>query len=116
MANEAIKNFSQFIALHANGQTNQAFTEALHDMIAELSNRVIDRGGKQKGKLTLELDVTLENGMFRVDVNHPKAKMPVPAGQSAVFWATPENFLSESNPKQRDMFRDVPNVTDVRTA
>ena len=111
-----VKNFSQFIALHANGATNQLFSEAMQDMVAELSNRVIDRGGKQKGKLTLEVEMILENGMLRIGVNHPKSKMPVPAGQSDVFWATPDNNLSQSNPKQRDMFRDVTNNQETRTA
>ena len=116
MANEQIKNFSQLLALHASGATNDLYTEAMQNMVAELSNRVIDRGGKQRGTISLTVEVTLEQGVVRIDINHPKAKTPEPAGTSDIMWATPENNLQQSNPKQRDMFKDVSNNAETRTA
>ena len=116
MADNKINNFSQLIAVHANGSTNQLFSETLQNMIAELSNRVIDRGGKQRGVLTLQVEIVLENGMVRINMNHPKSKMPEPAGQSDIMWATPENNLQTSNPKQYDMLRDVNTTAEIRNA
>jgi hypothetical protein len=42
--------------------------------------------------------------------------MPKNTGSKSVYWATAGNNLTQSNPKQRDMFRDVTAETEHRTA
>jgi hypothetical protein len=115
MQQDEIKNFSQFLSLHADGSLNDELTKALNDMIGDLSNRVLDQGGKQKGKITLEIGVALDQGIIEIVASH-KATMPKDATKS-VYWATADNNLSQSNPKQTDMFRDVSgNREPARTA
>ena len=84
-------------------------------MIGDLSNRVLDQGGKQKGKITLEIGVVLDQGIIEINASH-KLTMPKDTVKS-VYWATGDNNLSQSNPKQTDMFRDVSsNREPARTA
>jgi hypothetical protein len=109
-----IKNFSQFLALHADGSLNKELTVSLNKMIADLSNRVLDQGGKQKGTITVEVDVVLDQGIVEIMAGH-KVKMPIDKTKS-VYWATTDNNLTQSNPKQTDMFRDVGGNAETRTA
>ena len=115
MANDTISNFSQFLALHANGLRNDELTNALNDMIAELSNRVLDQGGKQKGKISLDVNIEIDKGIIEITTSQ-KATLPRDTDKS-VYWATPDNKLTQSNPKQPDMFKDVKgNTGETRTA
>lgn len=114
MAQEEIKSFSHFLSLHANGSVNEDLTLALNKMIGDLSNRVLDVGGKQKGSIKIEVDVILDQGIIEINAGH-KISMPIDKSKG-MYWATANNNLTQSNPKQTDMFRDVKSETEHRMA
>ena len=113
---EKIAAFSTFIQRVEGGQLHADLSRELPEVMAKLSNHVRDHGGSAAGKIKIEFAFTLKDGVIEVtgnfDVTTPKDKR----GRS-LFWLTPENNLTERNPKQGDLpFRDVNRGGGIRTA
>lgn len=102
----AARSFSTFLPMVENGQLHGDLSEALRDLVAEISDAAAEGGGKAKGEISLTLSFSLDGGMFEVTGKYAVKKPRQVRGRS-IFWATPENWLTQSNPRQRDMFRDV---------
>lgn len=96
-------SFSNLLASHADGNINHQLSEGLTEMVAALSNKALERGGKHKGKIVLTVDIELDQGVFGVTMD-ASVKMPKVAGAKAVYWATDKNRLTPSNPAQIGMF------------
>lgn len=100
---EQPRAFAQFIQEVEEGALHADLSDLLSKIVAELQDVARDRGGKPKAKLTIDFDITLDDGVFMVigDVRH---KLPKEVRQRSIFWATPGNNLSRSNPKQHELF------------
>lgn len=89
-----------------NGETHSEATDMLRELMAALEEAQAQRGGKPKGKLTLEIEFKLEDGMVEatptVKVSGPKL-----ARRKTLFWLTPNNNLTLRNPAQRELGLDV---------
>lgn len=110
MSEERIFNsFANLLASHADGDINAQLSDGIQEMVAALSNKAVERGGKHKGKIVLTVDIELDQGVFGVTMD-ASIKMPKKGGAKAVYWATDKNKLTPSNPKQVNMF------TPARTA
>lgn len=100
MSQEEISNFSQLIAVLAEGEVNNQFTDAYRELIAEMNQKAMDHGGVQKGSISLSLNLTFKNGVFEVLVSEPKVSKPKAPPIGSVLWGTGSNKLALSDPKQ----------------
>lgn len=111
-----ITSFTSFMQQVEGGKLHDDLTREIPDINGTLSNHVINNGGVAKGKLKLEVEFTLKDGVMEVtgsyDVTLPKEKR----GRS-IFWLTPDNHFTQANPKQdRLPFRDVNDTRGTRSA
>jgi hypothetical protein len=102
------KSFSQFIQLMEDGEFHADLSNALQTINAALNQHMIDHGGKPKGKLSIDINFRLEDGVFEItggiDIKVPKT----PRGKT-IAWSTPDNQFTPQNPRQMQLFgvRDV---------
>lgn len=97
-----LKSFHTFLARLGNGGINELLTAALKRCVREVTDACCDRGGTHKARLTLTLDVVMDqkNKVIEIypaiDEKLPKA----PLGRSGMFYVTPEGELSRESPHQ----------------
>lgn len=112
-------NFSHFLAAHEDGALNHDLTNEMRDLIASLHNRVHEMGGKPSASMTLTIHFKLDSGVIEIKADDVRTKMPKRERTKAIYWATPENYLTRRDPKQRELpLRDVsvPDHASARTA
>ena len=94
-----VRSFDRFLAEIEDG----AFVADLSEDLRKTVSAIVDvaaHGRKGRAKLTVTLDLACEdNGLVEIRADY-KAKLPTVARGRTVFWATPENNLSRSNPRQ----------------
>ena len=110
----ATYSFSSFLGVVQDGQLHADLTKELRDLIGDLQNAYINQGGTPKGELTIKFGFKLEDGVTEVTANFP-ATGPKPVRGKTIFWVTPDNILTQRNPKQTDIFRDVNRGGEMRT-
>lgn len=101
-----INTFAEALGLLEDGQLAADLTEAHGDLLAALNNAVLDGARKAKGKLVLTLDYALEGGTVEINAAI-KASAPKAPRARTILWTDDHHNLSRTNPRQRDMFRDV---------
>ena len=103
----AASTFGQFIAFLEDGQFDADVAFDLKEMAADLQDKAAQQGSA-KGKLTIEIDFKVENGMFIVAAKH-KIKTPDPVRPKSVAWTTEDNRFTPHKPNQGQLFgvRDV---------
>jgi len=106
MSDATIRTFTDAIAVMEDGQLLHDLTEKQRDLIGDLNNAIQDGARSAKGTLTLKIDYKLEGGVIETQADL-KTKTPEPKRERSMMWATPENNLSRSNPKQRDIFEEI---------
>lgn len=109
-----LRMFTDALAVMEDGQLVHDLTETQQELVAALSNAVIDGARRAKGTLTLKLDYTLEDGMFDIQAD-VKSSLPKTKRSRTVLWATPDNNLCRNNPRQRNLFEDVNEQREVRS-
>lgn len=101
------RDFTDFLRQHEGGRFANHVTGEFRDFLGKLSQAAGLRGGKAAGKFTLTIDVSLDGGIAEItgDAKHAVPKLKRGKG---VFWLTPENNLSATNPDQPELpLRDV---------
>lgn len=106
--------FLEFLERHEDGALSHELTDRMRELTQSLVR--IQRQGfeKVKGKMLITLDMV--NTMGQIDVQASvKLKPPVAPRLRARYFATKEGDLSETNPKQGDLFGegDKPEPKDV---
>lgn len=107
------RSFSILLASFEDGQLNGDLTQAVQDMVARLHDVARDRGGSPAGAITIKLGFKLDGGVIETKSDFT-VTMPKEIRPKSIFWATPQNNLTRSNPKQRDLPLSRPR--DVTTA
>lgn len=112
----AASTFGQFIALLEDGQFDADVAQDLKEMAAELQD-IAGTQGSAKGKLTVDIDFKVENGMFVIAAKH-KIKLPDPTRPRSVAWTTEDNRFTPHKPNQGQLFgvRDVTPKAGLRDA
>ncbi len=112
----AASTFGQFIGFLEDGQFDADVALALKDMAAELQD-IAATQGTAKGKLTVEVDFKVDNGMFVIAAKH-KVKLPDPVRPRSVAWTTEDNRFTPHKPNQGQLFgvRDVTPRSGLRDA
>jgi hypothetical protein len=112
----AASTFGQFIAFLEDGQFDADVALDLKNMAADLQDLAAQQGSA-KGKLTVEVDFKVENGMFIIAAKH-KVKLPDPTRPKSVAWTTEDNRFTPHKPNQGQLFgvRDVTPRSGLRDA
>lgn len=103
---EQARSFTQFLAMLEDGELNAELSKELQTLNADMNNHAINFGSKAKGTISLNINIILEKGAFRVDTDF-KVKKPKSPRLMSILWSTPGNNFTPHNPKQSDMFKDV---------
>ena len=103
----AASTFGQFIGFLEDGQFDADVALDMKEMAANLQD-IAAQQGSAKGKLTVEIDFKVENGMFLIAAKH-KIKLPDPNRAKSVAWTTEDNRFTPHKPNQGQLFgvRDV---------
>lgn len=112
----AASTFGQFIGFLEDGQFDADVALALKEMAANLQD-IASTQGTAKGKLTVEIDFKVDNGMFVIAAKH-KIKMPEENRPRSVAWTTEDNRFTPHKPNQGQLFgvRDVTPKSALRDA
>lgn len=104
--------YSDTIETIAHGEIDDLATKELTDLVAEMQQLARINGGKQKGRVTVVLDLTLEKGVFdttaAVTVKRPSKLKP-----RAWLFPTKDGGLSEEDTRQGKL--DLEEPKDVST-
>ncbi len=103
---EGARSFNQFLANLQDGYFHDKLSADLRELNAEMNDHVLDCGKRAKAKITIEIDITLQDGLFTIYPKH-KIKKPEAPIQMSVMWSTPGNNFTPYNPKQQELFKDV---------
>jgi hypothetical protein len=98
-----IRSATQVIGLIGDGELTDEMDRVLTETLAELHEVTGGRRkAKAKGKITLTLDLTVEDGMVTItpDIAVKKPKKPRADG---VFWIDAEGSISTEHPAQTRM-------------
>lgn len=106
-----MNNFSQFLQSLEDGDIHRELSELLPKIAAELTNHMIEFGGKPKGKLSLSVDFKLDGGVFEITAKLDHT-LPKPPRGKTVLWTDGKNRFTAANPKQMQMFGRGPVVID----
>lgn len=102
-----MRTFSTVLAAIDDGRFHSDLTDKLKALLGDMSNHQQEFGGKVSGIMSINVGFTLEGGLVDV-VAKAEVKTPKRPNARTVMYLTPENNLSASNPKQRNLpFRDV---------
>lgn len=105
---EDARSFNTFLLMLEDGALHADLSEALRELNAEMNNHAHITGGKSKGRLTLDIDFSLDGAVFEITSDF-KLKLPKSKRARSVAWSTPGNNFTPNNPKQMTLFgvRDV---------
>lgn len=103
---QTIRSFNAFLGSLEDGRMHTELTEQLTVALSEMHDAALDRGGKAKSKISISIDLKLEDGVVEASGEF-KVTLPKAARGRTIFWETPEGNLSRANPKQAELFRDV---------
>lgn len=98
----ASRSFIAMLAALEDGTLANRLSDEMRTMVAELTDTARDQGGKPAGTITLSLGFKLDDGMIEVRAA-VTSKMPRTIRPRSMFWATPENNLTQRNPMQREL-------------
>lgn len=110
----ATHSFQKFIGNVEDGQLQADLTNALQRLLADMRTHQINVGGNPKGKIAINFDFKLENGVVEVSGNY-SVTAPKRVGGKSIYWVTEDGHLTGRNPKQMDMLRDVSGSHAMRT-
>lgn len=106
-----IRDAKTLIGFLDRGELVQDTMTKLTEMLVLLKEFSDGAGPKAKfkGKVTLEIEAEVQNGMVTI-VGAITAKVPKKPRGTTVFWLTDDGELSTEHPHQNDMFKpkDVP--------
>jgi len=82
------------------GVFNDQISREVQELIADMSNHAMAFGGSAKGKVSVNLDIALQNGVFHISADKKITKPAEPKSKS-VMWCDANNNLIEQDPRQR---------------
>lgn len=110
----ALYNFSNLLGVVQDGALHSDLSKQLQELIGDLQNEFMNSGGAPKGEIAIKLNFKLEDRVIEVTGDF-QVKGPKPVRGRSIFWVTPDNMLTQRNPQQTDMFRDVNRGSEMRS-
>lgn len=103
---EGAKAFNTFLNTLEDGEFHAELTNELRDLNADMNNHALNFGCAARGKISINIDIMLKNGVFEV-IAKKKITKPEPPRHRSILWSTAGNNFTPHNPKQQDMFKSV---------
>lgn len=99
----ATRSAGSLIDLLEDGVLSVELYEAMKVLGARIEEVAEASGGKAKGSVSLKIELTKEDGVFKVatDFNTKEPKMPRP---KSILWTTPSGDFTRFPPNQKQMF------------
>jgi len=114
MSNNGTWDFGVLLATISEGELRDEVTDEFKELIEKLYERSQASARTVKGVLTVTLDVKVSsNGMLTIEPN-VAGKLPRKVRKDTPFWIG-SNGLTQDNPKQQKLFREVKEVGGTRT-
>lgn len=116
-ASPAARTFDSFVRLLEDGALNAELSDQLRAINEDLNQHAIAYGGKPKAKLTIDIDFTMDGGVFMIQSRF-KTKLPEAPRARTIAWGTAAHDFTPNNPKQGQLFgvRDPAGDGAVRDA
>lgn len=113
---EDTRSFNSFVNMLEDGILHSELSDALRELNAGMNDHVHKTGNKAKAKMTIEIDFTLDKGVFDIVADY-KIKLPKVKRARSVAWSTQGNNFTPQNPRQMQLFgvRDVTSNADIRS-
>lgn len=100
--------FMQVLSTMDQGQIASEINQSWNELIRTLLSLEVNEGvRKSKGSLSIKIGVEYEDGTVKLKVEE-KITSPKAPQRAAVFWVTGDGRVTPENPRQMNMFRDVP--------
>jgi hypothetical protein len=100
-----IRDLNTLVGMIDRGHLIRDSNEKLADVLGTLNALSAEAPKRKvKGKVVLEVDIEVVNGVATISAS-VKAKKPEPERGSSLFWLTSEGALTTEHPQQVDMFR-----------
>jgi len=96
---------SDVLRMLEDGQFNADASEAMRELVRMMEAHAHNNKGAAKGKVTIELDMTLANGVFVLTPAY-KVKAPVQKRLGTALFAGDTGSLGRNPPGQKAMFGD----------
>jgi hypothetical protein len=99
-----VRDLNTLVGMIDRGHIIREGNEKLDDVLQALTALSAESPKKKlRGKITLEVDIEVTNGVAMISAA-VKAKKPEPERGSSLFWLTDAGELTVEHPKQVDMF------------
>lgn len=106
--NEGTRSFSVFLAQVDDGEAHAELSRELHALCAALDEECKNTG-KAKGKLTLDLAISVEKGGLVTVGYEVRKREPKKSRGGSVFFLTKGRNLTTENPRQQKLpLREAP--------
>jgi hypothetical protein len=106
---------SQMLRLLEEGQFDAEVSHDMRDLVCAMEAHAHNNKGIAKGKLLIEVDLTLANGVFVATGAH-KVKKPVQKRMGTALFARDNGALGRNPPGQSVLFgsRDIEDIRETR--
>lgn len=116
MTTPELRTFDAFVRAQNDGGANSHLSAELKDLLQALYDHQRDQGGTAKATMTVKFAFELDRTgklviAYSVATSTPKVTSP-----DSVYYLSPDGNLTQHNPNQRDMFRDVTGGADEARA
>lgn len=96
------KSFLAFLAEQEGGALVKELSQELQGLIAGIEEHFAKYRGKVSGSVALNIKMTLDKGMYRVETEYA-TRRPKPPPTATVMWTDRDGNLSTMNPRQLAM-------------
>lgn len=104
-------DFTEFIAEHDHGATNQLMGERMQRVVLACLNH--KGSGKSKGKVNLTLEIVANDGRAQVTATITSTD-PQPGSLTSTYFTTETGGLADENPRQTAMPARILKPTPIR--
>jgi len=107
-------DFGVLLASIADGELRDEVSDELRELIEKLHERATASARTVKGTLTISLDVSMASNGMATFAPNVTGKLPRKVRKDTPFWLG-KHGLTQDNPKQQKLFREVKEVGGTRT-
>lgn len=97
-----MRSFNLWMATLDGGVLNSKLSKELENLTGSMADHQQSFGGTPKGSITITLNFSLEGHVMDV-ASSVAVKEPKEKGGRSVFFVTPENRLSQQDPRQKSL-------------
>ena len=114
MPDQGTWDFGVLLASIADGELRDEVSDELRELVEKLYDRSQASARTVKGALTITIDVSVSSNGMATFAPNVTGKLPRKVRKDSPFWLG-RHGLTQDNPKQQKLFREVKEVGGART-